>query len=66
MNGSHFQRRILFKVVSFCGIVSHDMPTIGDDNLERSLTGDTVFSLKTPHTKRPPSRSRKKRIKSQF
>ena len=50
----------------FCEIVSHDMLTNGDDGLVRTLTGDIVFSLKPPRTKRPPSIPRKKRIESQF
>ena len=28
----------------FCGIESHDLPTIGDDGLARTLIGD-IFSL---------------------
>ena len=47
-------------------IDSHDLPTLGDDGLVRTLTGDIVFSLKLPCTKRPPGRPRKKRIESQF
>ena len=49
----------------FCGIELHDI-TIGDDGLVQSLTSEIVFSLKPPCTKRPPSRPRKKGIKSQF
>ena len=44
----------------FYGIDSHDMPTIGDDDLVRTLTGDIVFSLKPPRTKRQMGRPRKK------
>ena len=49
----------------FCGI-EHDLPTIGDDGLVRTLTGDIVFSLKPPRTKRPFGRPRKKYIEAQF
>ncbi|RVW87460.1 hypothetical protein CK203_036245 [Vitis vinifera] len=51
---------------SFSGIETHDMPTMDDDGLVRSITGEVFFSLKPPHTKRPPGRPRKKRIESQF
>ncbi|RVW81075.1 hypothetical protein CK203_045361 [Vitis vinifera] len=51
---------------SFSGIETHDMPTVDDDGLVRSITGEVFFSLKPPHTKRPPGRPRKKRIESQF
>ena len=36
--------------------------TIDDDDLVRTLTGDIIFSLKPPRTKRLPGRPRKKRI----
>ena len=44
----------------FCGIELHGLPTISDDGLVRTLTGDIVFSLKPPCTKRPLGRLRKK------
>ena len=50
----------------FCGIESHDLPTIGDDALVQTLTGNIVFSLKPPRMKRPSSKPRKKCIESQF
>ena len=49
---------------NFCGIETHDMPTIADDGLVRSLRGDIIFGLNPPRTKRPPDRPRKKRIES--
>ena len=51
---------------SFSGIETHDMPSVGDDGLVRSITGEVFFSIKPPHTKRAPRRPRKKRIESQF
>ncbi|XP_019072589.1 uncharacterized protein LOC104877691 [Vitis vinifera] len=51
---------------SFSSIETHDMPTVDDDGLVRSITGEVFFSLKPPHTKRAPGRPRKKRIESQF
>ena len=51
---------------SFFGTKTHDMPSVDDDGLVRSITREVCFSLKPPHTKRPPGRPRKKRIESQF
>ena len=51
---------------SFSGIKTHDMPSVDDDGLVRSITREVFFSLKPPRTKRYPGRPRKKRIKSQF
>ncbi|XP_019077071.1 uncharacterized protein LOC109122993 [Vitis vinifera] len=51
---------------SFSDIETYDMPTVDDDGLVRSITGEVFFSLKPPHTKRAPERPRKKRIESQF
>ena len=51
---------------NFCGIEMHDMPTIGDDGLVRSLRGDIIFGLNPPRTKRSPGRPREKRIEFQF
>ena len=51
---------------NFCGIETHDMPTIGDDGLVRSLKGDIIFRLNPPCTKQLLGRPRKKRIESQF
>ena len=51
---------------NFCGIETHDMPTIGDDGSVRSLSSDIIFGLNPPRTKRPPVRPRKNRIESQF
>ena len=51
---------------SFSSIETHDMPSVDDDGLIRSTTGEVFFSLKPPHTKRLPRRLRKKRIESQF
>ena len=36
---------------NFCGMVTHDMETIGDDGLVRSLRGDIIFGLNPPRTK---------------
>ena len=47
---------------NFCGIETHDMPTISDDGFVRSLRGDIIFGLNPPHTKRPPGRPRKKGV----
>ena len=49
---------------NFCGIETHDMPTIGDDGLVRSLKGDIILTLNPPCTKRLLGRPRKKRIES--
>ncbi|RVX19034.1 hypothetical protein CK203_007171 [Vitis vinifera] len=38
---------------SFSGIETHDMPTVDDDGLVRSITGEVFFSLKPPHTRIP-------------
>ena len=51
---------------SFSSIETHDMPSVDDDGLVRSITGEVFFSLKPPHIKRAPERPRKKRIESQF
>ncbi|XP_034710658.1 uncharacterized protein LOC117933406 [Vitis riparia] len=51
---------------SFSGIETHDMPMVANDGLVRSITGEVFLSLNPPHTKRPSSRPRKKRIESQF
>ena len=51
---------------SFSDIEIHDMPSVDDDGLVRSITGEVFFSLKPPHTKRHPGRPRKKHIESQF
>ncbi|RVW69529.1 hypothetical protein CK203_062805 [Vitis vinifera] len=51
---------------SFSDIESHDMPSVDDNGLVQSITGEVFFSLKPPHVKRVPGRLRKKRIKSQF
>ena len=40
----------------FFGIDSHDLPTIGDDDLSQTLTVDIFFSLKPLCTKRSPGR----------
>ena len=45
---------------NFCGIEMHDMPTISDDGLVRSLKGVIILGLNPPRTKQPPSRLRKK------
>ncbi|RVW85967.1 hypothetical protein CK203_041475 [Vitis vinifera] len=49
---------------SFFGIESHDMPSVDDDGLVRSITREVFFSLKPPPTKCPPGKPRKKRIES--
>ena len=54
-----FSKQNLIYNYEFCGIESHNLPTIGDDGLVRTLTGDIVFSLKPSCTKRPPGRPRK-------
>ena len=61
-----FSKKNLIYNGEFCGIESHNLPTIVDDGLVQTLTGNIVFSLKPPHTKRPSSRLRKKCIQSQF
>ena len=61
-----FSKQNLIYNGEFCGIELHDLPTIDDDGLVRTLTSDISFSLKPPRTKRPPGRLRKKRIESQF
>ena len=61
-----FSKQNLIYNGEFCGIELHDLPTIGDDGSVWTLTGDIVFSLKPPCTKRPSVRPRKKRIESQF
>ena len=59
-----FSKQNLIYNGEFCGIESHDLPTIGDDGLMQTLTGDIVFFLKPPRTKRSSSRPRKKCIES--
>ncbi|RVW19757.1 hypothetical protein CK203_113351 [Vitis vinifera] len=49
---------------SFFGIETHDMPSVDDDGLVRSIIGEVFFSLKPPPTKCPPGKPRKKRIES--
>ena len=39
---------------SFSGIETHDMPSVDDESLVRSITREVFFSLKPPHTKSPP------------
>ncbi|RVW76561.1 hypothetical protein CK203_048675 [Vitis vinifera] len=51
---------------SFSSIETHDMPSVDDDVLVRSITGEVFFSLKPPHTNRHLGRLRKKHIESQF
>ena len=36
---------------NFCGMGTHDMPTIGDDGLVWSLRGDIIFGLNPSRTK---------------
>ncbi|KAL6350754.1 hypothetical protein AAG906_028222 [Vitis piasezkii] len=50
----------------FSDTETHDMPSVEDDGLVRSITREVFFSLKPPHAKCHPGRPRKKRIESQF
>ena len=50
----------------FFGTKTHDMPSVDDDGLVRSITGEVFFSLKPPPTKCHPGKPRKKCIESQF
>ena len=47
-----FSKHNLIYNGEFCGIELHDLPIIDDDGLVWPLTGDIVFSLKHPRTKR--------------
>ena len=51
---------------SFSGIETHNMPSVDDNGLVRSITGEVFFSLKSPHTKRTPGRPRKKSLSPNF
>ncbi|RVW66338.1 hypothetical protein CK203_066281 [Vitis vinifera] len=53
-------------VTAIFSIETHDMPSVDNDGLVRSITNEVFFSLNLPHTKRPPRRLRKKHIESQF
>ena len=57
-----FPKQEIIYFDNFCGIETHDMPTIGDDGLLRSLKGDIIFGLKPLRTKQSPGRPRKKRV----
>ena len=59
-----FSKQNLIYNSEFCGIESHDMPTIGDNDLVRTLIGNFVFSLKPQRTKRMPGRPMIKHIES--
>ena len=45
---------------------THHMPKFYNDGVVRDMLGNVIFSLKTPCTKHPPRRPRKKSIESQF
>ena len=66
MNSTHCLGKSLYTLGFFGGIETHDMLIVGDDGVIQTLTGDVVFSLNPPPTKRPPGRLKKKRIESQF
>ena len=38
------------------------MPIVDDHGVVQSITNQIFFSLKPPHTKRPPEKPKKKRI----
>ena len=59
-----FSKQEIIYSGNFCVIETHDMLTIGDDRLVRSLRGDIIFRLNPLRTKRSPGRPRKKRIES--
>ena len=64
--GFTFPKQEIIYFGNFFGIETHNMPTIGDDGLVRSLRGDIIFRLNPPRINRSPGRPRKKRIEYQF
>lgn len=57
-----FPKQELIYTGSFDSIKPHDIPTVDENGVVRDLTGQILFSLLPPHTKRPPGRPRKRRI----
>ena len=46
-----FPKQKLIYSSSFCGIETHDMPSVDSDGVVRGLTGKVFFSLQPPHSK---------------